>query len=122
MADRREHERFPVWALGRLWWDTDGEPHSIRIADLSIGGAAVELDGPLEGDSFYLQLGMRELQQPFPMEIVKAESTWHGTMIHARFGELRAVQAALLEATIEQWLEEYNTKLAKMLRGGGQAA
>ncbi len=122
MADRREYERFPVWALGRLWWQTDGDPRSVRIADLSVGGAAIELDGPLEGDSFYLQLGMGELDQPFPMVIVKAESTWHGTMIHARFGDLRAVQAALLEATIEQWLKEYNARLARKLWGGGRAA
>jgi hypothetical protein len=122
MADRREHERFPIWALGRLWWDKDGESIPARIADVSIGGAAVEIDGPLEGTTFYLQLGMGDLQQPFPMEIVKAESTWHGTVIHAQFGELRAIQAALIEATIEQWLKEYQSKLGRMLYGGGRAA
>jgi hypothetical protein len=56
------------------------------------------------------------------MEIVKAESTWHGTVIHAQFGELRAIQAALIEATIEQWLKEYQSKLGRMLYGGGRAA
>ena len=122
MADRREHDRYPVWALGRLWWKSDGDPLSVRIADLSLGGAAVEIDGPIEGETFFLQFGMGELHQPFPMELVKAESTWHGTMMHARFGELRAIQAALLEATIEQWLKEYHAKLGRMLYGDGQAA
>jgi hypothetical protein len=122
VGDKRRHDRVPIWALGRLWWDLDSEPIQVRIADLSLGGAAIEMDGPLAGDRFYIQFGLGELQQPFPMTLVAGASTWHGTMLHARFDDLHATQAAMLGAVIEQWNEQYNSRVGRMLYGGGSAA
>jgi hypothetical protein len=56
-----------------------------------------------------------EAQPLLSMELVGAESTWHGPMLSDRFGELHAVQSARLDATLEPWLEEYNSGLNRAL-------
>jgi hypothetical protein len=56
-----------------------------------------------------------EAQPLLSMELVGAESTGHGPMLSDRFGELHAVQSARLDATLEPWLEEYNSGLNRAL-------
>jgi hypothetical protein len=122
VGDKRQHDRYPIWALGRLWWNLDSEPIQVRVADLSLGGAAIEMDGPIGSDRFHIQFGLGALQQPFPMTVVAGASTWHGTMLHARFDDLHATQRAMLEALIEQWQGQYNARIGRTLFGGGSAA
>jgi hypothetical protein len=106
-SEHRTHRRSPIWLNAVV--QADGEPVGRKgvVIDLSLGGAAIELDSwpdKTPGTLGLLKDGERYLM---PFSTVGAESIMRGALIHARFEPLDGRCEAFLAHLLTESLKEF---------------
>lgn len=121
MADRRRHERYPLWEPVRIWWGGTGDPVEARVTDLSLAGAAIEVRGAIPSARLVVELSVGGHEGRFPMEAVDRESSWYATIIHARFVAVPPARQPVLERIVRAAANEYSLRMQQMLELDGTA-
>lgn len=121
MADRRRHERYPLWEPARVWWDGASGPVEARVTDLSLAGAAIEVPGAFQADRLVIELSVGGHHGRFHAEAVDRESSWYATIIHARFVAVPPTKRPVLERIVRAAANEYSLRMQQMLELDGTA-
>lgn len=122
MAEKRSHSRYPFYSVGKLWWNDVEPPTSVLILDLSLGGAAIEVEVGLVHDGMLVQLLRDCPSERFPMTLVAAHDWPGGQLIEARFADLTRGQTAMLKTIVGELAKDLSAGYERFLPRPGDAA
>jgi len=110
--DPRAHPRLPADITAEIRSVLGTSRQSARVIDVSLGGLGVEVATKPGGREMEVHLTVEGFAARLPCEIVNAESTDGGVLLHLRFAELTPVQHAFVRNMVGS--------LGKPERGSGQ--
>jgi hypothetical protein len=100
LNDRRESQRYPTWLDATVVSPSFAHGEPAVITDLSVVGAAVEVDR-WSGDAFFrLEFDVYDQVLQMECETIQQESTWRGTLVHTRFVLVTQEQHETLQAFV----------------------
>jgi hypothetical protein len=100
LRDRRESQRYPTWLDATVVSPSFANGQPAVVTDLSVIGAAVEVD-QWSGDVFFrLEFDVYDQVLQMECETIHQESTWRGTLVHTRFVLMTEEQHETLEAFV----------------------
>lgn len=98
--DRREIQRYPTWLDAIVYSPAFPSGQPAVITDLSSVGAAIEIDDWAADAFFRIEFEIQEEAVHVECESVHEETTWRGTLVHARFVLVTSGQQEILDALV----------------------